>query len=256
MTTLAANKSRAYEGVPLRIEENALPVIAADIVYEGAAIGVVPASGHARPLAAGDTFGGFATRKADNALGTAAAISCDRYQQGFIQLPVAGAVITDVGQRRCTGRSRRPRSRRCSRRSWAGIVQILSFKDDRGEPMNETAREFLVKVPVTLYPAAAAAVSALSTKALAQNFNPNLIEGLQISVQMNARLTWTDKFSVHRTDSPIKGFIRQTEQEVEMKAKAEGSEFEFDNDAWEFGIDAWRGVGYGYWQRSCLVTMT
>jgi phage major head subunit gpT-like protein len=138
----------------------------------------------------------------------------------------------------------------------AGIVQILSFKDDRGEPMNENARNFLVKVPVGLYPAAAAAVSALSTKALAQNFNPNLIEGLVITVQMNTRLTWTDKFSVHRTDSPIKGFIRQTEQEVEMKAKAEGSEFEFDNDAWEFGIDAWRGVGYGYWQRSCLVTMT
>jgi phage major head subunit gpT-like protein len=138
----------------------------------------------------------------------------------------------------------------------AGIVQILSFKDDRGEPMNENARAFLVKVPVGLYPAATAAVSAMSTKALAQNFDPNLIDGMRVSVQMNTRLDWTDKFSVHRTDSPIKGFIRQSEQDVEIKAKAEGSEFEFDNDAWEFGIDAWRGVGYGYWQRSCLVTMT
>jgi phage major head subunit gpT-like protein len=72
---------------------------------------------------------------------------------------------------------------------------------------------------------------------------------------MNPRLTWTDKFAVFRTDSPIKALIRQTEQDVELKAKAEGSEFEFDNDAWQFGIDAWRGVGYGYWQRACLVTM-
>jgi phage major head subunit gpT-like protein len=40
-----------------------------------------------------------------------------------------------------------------------------------------------------------------------------------------------------------------------MKARAEGSEFEFTNDAWEFGIDSWRNVGYGYWQRACLVTM-
>jgi len=136
------------------------------------------------------------------------------------------------------------------------IAQILAFKDDRGEPMNENARRFVVVVPVGLYLVAVAAVSTLATAALQQNLNPNLIAGLMVDVQMNARLTWTDSFAVFRTDSPIKGLIRQTEQEVEIKAKAEGSEFEFDNDAWQFGIDAWRGVGYGYWQRSCYVTMT
>jgi len=137
-----------------------------------------------------------------------------------------------------------------------GIAQILSFKDDKGEPMNENARAFTVVVPVALYLVAVAAVSTLTTMALQQNLNPNLIAGLTVNVQMNARLTWTDSFSVFRTDSPIKGFIRQTEQENELKAKAEGSEFEFDNDAWQFGIDNWRGVGYGYWQRACYVTMT
>lgn len=136
-----------------------------------------------------------------------------------------------------------------------GIAQILSFKDDRGEPMNENARAFVVVVPVGLYLVAVAAVSTLVTAALQQNLNPNLIAGLTVNVQMNARLTWTDSFSIFRTDSPIKGLIRQTEQDVELKAKAEGSEFEFDNDAWQFGIDAWRGVGYGYWQRACYVTM-
>jgi phage major head subunit gpT-like protein len=136
------------------------------------------------------------------------------------------------------------------------ITQTMSFKDDRGEPMNENARRFLVVVPVPLYIVAVAAVSTLATAALQQNLNPNIIAGLTVDVQMNARLTWTDSFAVFRTDSPIKGLIRQTEQEVELKAKAEGSEFEFDNDAWQFGIDAWRGVGYGYWQRACYVTMT
>ncbi len=136
-----------------------------------------------------------------------------------------------------------------------GIAQILSFKDDRGEPMNENARRFMVVVPVGLYLTAVAAVSTLTTAALQQNLNPNLIAGITVDVQMNARLTWTDSFAVFRTDSPIKAFIRQTEQDVEIKAKAEGSEFEFDNDAWQFGIDAWRGVGYGYWQRACYVTM-
>lgn len=138
----------------------------------------------------------------------------------------------------------------------AGISQILSFKDDRGEPMNESASRFLVVVGPTLYLTAVAAVSGLVTAALQNNLNPNLIAGLTVDVQMNARLTsWTDTFAIFRTDSPIKAFIRQTEQETEIKAKAEGSEYEFDNDAWQFGIDAWRGVGYGYWQRSCLVTM-
>jgi phage major head subunit gpT-like protein len=137
----------------------------------------------------------------------------------------------------------------------AGIAQIMAFKDDQGEPMNENAREFVVIVPVSLYMVATAAVSTLTTVALQQNLNANIIANLRVSVEMNARLTWTDTFSVHRTDSPIKGFIRQTEQEVELKAKAEGSEFEFDNDAWQFGIDAWRGAGYGYWQRSCSVQM-
>lgn len=137
-----------------------------------------------------------------------------------------------------------------------GITQILSFKDDRGEPMNEGATRFTVMVPASLYLVAVAAVSTLATAALQQNLNPNLVAGLTVDVQMNARLTWTDSFAVFRTDSPIKAFIRQSEQDVELKAKAEGSEFEFDNDAWQFGIDAWRNVGYGYWQRACYVTMT
>jgi hypothetical protein len=137
----------------------------------------------------------------------------------------------------------------------AGIAQILSFKDDRGEPMNENAQSFLVMVPVGLYLTALAAVSAMTTAALQQNLNPNLIPGLKVDVQMNPRLTWTDTFAVFRTDSPIKGLIRQSETEVELKAKAEGSEFEFDNQAWQFGIDTWRAVSYGYWQRACKVQM-
>jgi phage major head subunit gpT-like protein len=137
-----------------------------------------------------------------------------------------------------------------------GIAQILSFKDNQGEPMNENARRFTVVVPVSLYLTAVAACSALTTAALAQNLNPNIIAGLNVDVQMNPRLTWTDSFAVFRTDSPIKAFIRQTEQEIELKVKAEGSDFEFDNDAWQFGMDGWRGAGYGYWQRACYVTMT
>lgn len=97
MTTLAANKPRVYEGGETVIEESGLPVIAADIIFEGAAIGVVDASGHGRPLVAGDRFAGFAEATADNSLGAAAAINVDLRTVGKIQLPVAGAVVTDKG---------------------------------------------------------------------------------------------------------------------------------------------------------------
>jgi phage major head subunit gpT-like protein len=134
-----------------------------------------------------------------------------------------------------------------------GITQILGFKDDQGEPMNENATSFIVKVPMSLYMTALAAVSTILNAAKAQNMNPASLMNVQIVP--NARLTWTTKIAIFRTDSPVKGLIRQSEQDIEFKAKAEGSEFEFDNDAWQFGIDSWRNVGYGYWQRACLVTM-
>lgn len=136
-----------------------------------------------------------------------------------------------------------------------GIAQILSFKDNQGEPMNENANRFLALVPVSLYLTAVAAVSTLMTAALQQNLNPNLIAGLTVDVQMNPRLTWTDSFAIFRTDSPIKGLIRQSETEGNLKIKDENSEFAFDNDAIQIGIDAWRNVGYGYWQRACYVTL-
>jgi hypothetical protein len=94
MTTLAANKPRAFE----LGSRNHLPVIGSDIIFEGAAVGVVDATGHARPLNAADRFGGFAEAKADNSGGAAAAINVQVVKSGQIELAVSGAVITDVGQ--------------------------------------------------------------------------------------------------------------------------------------------------------------
>ena len=94
MTTLAANVTLPQE----QGNRNDIPVIASDIIYQGAAVGVVPATGHARPLAAGDRFVGFAEAKADNSAGAAAAINVRVIDSGEVQLSVTGAVITDIGQ--------------------------------------------------------------------------------------------------------------------------------------------------------------
>lgn len=94
MTTLAADATR----IQVVGNINEFPVIAADIIYEMAAVGLVPASGHAQPLTSSDIFVGFAQRKADNSAGIAAAINAKVLKRGVVKLSVTGAVITDVRQ--------------------------------------------------------------------------------------------------------------------------------------------------------------
>lgn len=94
MTTLAADKPRTLVLGTI----NAIPVIATEVIYEGAAVGIVDATGHARPLQSTDRFAGFAESQADNDPGAAADINVRVRSRGTIVLPVTGAVITDVGQ--------------------------------------------------------------------------------------------------------------------------------------------------------------
>lgn len=76
---------------------NTIPVVASDIIYGGAAVGIVRASGLARPLTSADSFAGFAQRQCDNSTGAAAAKDVTVIRSGIVTIPVAGAVITDVG---------------------------------------------------------------------------------------------------------------------------------------------------------------
>jgi hypothetical protein len=94
MTTLAADTPRDQE----LGDRNEFPVIASDIIYEGAAVGLVIASGHARPLTSVDKFVGFAEDRADNSAGAAAAINVRVIKKGAVKLAITGAVITDVNQ--------------------------------------------------------------------------------------------------------------------------------------------------------------
>jgi hypothetical protein len=93
MATLAIDKPRDYE----LGDVNEFPVIADDIIYEGAAVGD-NAAGYARPLVAGDLFRGFATRKAANAGGAAGDQTVEVNTRGRLVLPISGVAITDVGK--------------------------------------------------------------------------------------------------------------------------------------------------------------
>jgi hypothetical protein len=94
MTTLAVDKSRAYELGDIQ----ELPVVATDIIYEGAAVGD-NGSGYARPLVAADPFLGFAESKVDNSAGAAGDKNVRVKTCGQIVLSVTGVTgVGDVGE--------------------------------------------------------------------------------------------------------------------------------------------------------------
>ena len=93
MTTLAVNVTRAF----VLCNENDFPAIA-DIFFEGSAVGLVDATGHARPLESTDRFVGFVQEKLDSSLVAAAVRNVRVKKRGVVKLSVSGAVITDVGQ--------------------------------------------------------------------------------------------------------------------------------------------------------------
>jgi len=93
MTTLAADTRRDI----VIGDVNEIPVIIAEIIYEGAAVGIIKASGHAWPLAFPNKFAGFCEQKCDNSLGAAAAKNVRVISKGVAKLSISGAVITDVG---------------------------------------------------------------------------------------------------------------------------------------------------------------
>ncbi len=90
MTTLAKDLPRDFQLGDLED----YPVIADDVIYEGAAVGE-NASGYARPLVAGDVFLGFATQQADNAGGSAGDVRVTVRKKGAVKLNISGLAITD-----------------------------------------------------------------------------------------------------------------------------------------------------------------
>lgn len=89
MTTLSADAVRQF----LPGDQEALPVIASDIIYKGAAVGE-NGSGYSRPLQAGDVFQGFAVDHADNSAGSAGDITVLVRTKGKIRLAISSIGIT------------------------------------------------------------------------------------------------------------------------------------------------------------------
>jgi len=136
----------------------------------------------------------------------------------------------------------------------AAIVKIMSFLDDRGQPMNQDAMAFDVMVPIPFLGVALKAVSALLGSGGASATLPALSKDFKVNVVPNPRLTWTTKFAVFRSDDVAKPFILQEEVPPTPMFLDETSEYCKVNGECLAGVD-WSGnVAYGFWQDACLVT--
>lgn len=134
----------------------------------------------------------------------------------------------------------------------ASIQQMYTFKDDQGEPINQDVSNFLVMVPTTYWSVAHKAV----VQELIASGETNALNGVNLNVVLNPRLTWTTKMMTFAVDSPVKPIILQDEVPVTISSMAEGSEHEHKFDEHEYGVKAVRNVGPGMWQSCCMTTFT
>jgi len=78
----------------------ALPVAASTKIYQGAMVGVNPATGYARGYTSGDFFAGHAEEQADNSASAVAGAINVNIQKGnySLQATLSGVAVTDVGK--------------------------------------------------------------------------------------------------------------------------------------------------------------
>lgn len=142
--------------------------------------------------------------------------------------------------------------------AWA---QMLGFKDDHGEPVNENLTRLMV-VCGTGY--AAAHQQAITQNRLDTGSgtvdNPVMglmAQGIEIGLIATPRFTGTTTMAVINASPGAKPFVIGSNMNAErVTAKAEGSDYEHDQDAWEFGLKAVEGATYGRFTDAVLVTYT
>lgn len=141
----------------------------------------------------------------------------------------------------------------------AVIAYMQELLDGVARPMNAQAKSFLVMCRGPIYAAALAASTSarvLSASGVEVD-NPLRSQPLTIRPVTNPYLSaWTASFAVFRTDARMKPFILQEEQGVQMRALAEGSEYETLNNKHLYGCDASRVAGYGRWQYAAKATLS
>jgi len=125
---------------------------------------------------------------------------------------------------------------------------MMTLLNDKGRAINGQAKQFAVIVSTAqLFSATVQAIGNMTLAAGAVNPLAGLLQaGFSFKPYFIGGITSaTDKVILARMDSPVKPFILQDEQGLQLDILGRGSDYYFDNKAIKMGVNASRGCGYG-----------
>lgn len=131
------------------------------------------------------------------------------------------------------------------------VAQMLGFKDDKGEPLNQPTvgalNDLMVLVPIAYYAIAVKAVNAaiLSNNSNVQVWTPRVVA--------SPFLTSTAKFYTFYTGSMLKPFVFQAREPISRQKKGHD---DIETKDVKFMTQARYNVGYLAWWNACLYTFT
>lgn len=133
----------------------------------------------------------------------------------------------------------------------AAMAQLLTFKDDQGEPMNIGASGLVCVVPPLMYPSAMEALQA----AMLSN-STNVFANFARVIPFPWLPADSDDWYLLKTDGAVRPFIFQDREPIEFNALTEGSEHNFNTEKFLYGVRARYRMAYGYWQSAVRVTFS
>ena len=132
----------------------------------------------------------------------------------------------------------------------AAITQLLTLKDDHGEPMNPDATGLVAVVPPSMY---ITALEALSATVISQT--TNVLAGAAKVVAF-PRLTDASKWFLLKTNVPVRPFIFQDRESIEFKALEGESEAGFMREVYTYGVRARYAITFAAWQHALQLDFT
>ena len=130
------------------------------------------------------------------------------------------------------------------------IAAMMSFKDDRGDPMSISASGLACAVPTTMYLTALEALNATLI-----NSTSNVVAGIARVIAL-PWLTDESKWYLLKTDGVVRPFIFQDREPVEFTALTEDSDEGFRREKFLYGARARYRITYGYWQYAVRMNLT
>jgi len=137
------------------------------------------------------------------------------------------------------------------------VPHMRKIKAANKQPINGGAQRFMLMVPQNMEGAAKAAVNLDRLNYGEGNPTANGVQGWNIEVVANPRLTSSTRIYIFRLDAPGNPpFIMQEPGPPEVLWQGPNSWLEWIAHAYGFGIESTRSAGYGGWECSVRATLS